>query len=92
MLNSQFPQITWVRVGAVGVYVVVMLELSGSDMFVGIMLGNSMFSEMSWDWYSALDVATGSGFDCVASKLRTGVTACYQWHTWILERGIMYPF
>ncbi len=92
MLNSQLPQTTWARVGALGVWVGVTLELSGCDMFVGSMLGNYMFSAMWWDGYSPLEVTTGSGCDCVASKVRTGVTACDEWHTCIIEGGIIYPF
>ncbi len=56
------------------VWVGVTLELSGCGNVDGTMLGNFMFSAIWWDVYKPLDVATGSGRDCVVSKVRTGVT------------------
>ncbi len=78
--------------GAVGVWVRVTLELSGCDKLVGTMLCNSMVSAIWWDEYKPLDVATGSGCNCVVSKVWTGVTTLDEWHTCILESGLMYPF
>ncbi len=69
MLNSQFPQTAWAMDGAEGVWVGVMLEPSGCDKVDGPMLGNSMVSAILWDDYKPLDVAIGSGHDCVVSEL-----------------------
>ncbi len=59
---------------------------------VGGMVVNSKYSGMGWDLYSRLDVTTGSGCDMAATKVLAGATGNEEWHTCILDRGIIYPF
>ncbi len=59
---------------------------------VGGMLVNSKCLGMGWDGYSPLDIATSSGCDVAATKVLAGATGDEEWYTWILDRGIMYPF
>ncbi len=90
--NSQVPQTTWLMFVAVGVWVGVTLELGGFDKELVTVLDSSNDSASWWEGYRPPDVATLSGCDWVGSRVQTGVTILDEWQTWILEKGIMYPF
>ncbi len=69
-----------------------MLELERFDIELVTMLYSSTDSVSWWKGYRPPDVATLSGHDWVASRVRTGVTILEEWQIYIMDRGIMYPF